>query len=265
MLKKVAFVLALTVLVSFALALESGPSNTVGFVKFTAAAGDLYTAFGLPFTSWDVVAGVPSYGVVSSRPSDILGTQLNGGMPWVRDNVTRQDNGKIASRDAGGVWTGLLETDADMIVGRAYWIFNNDAAIPLEIVLAGEVDTFAWAPLTMNGPDLYTALSFRDARIRPVASINLLTCGFHTGMPWVKDQLVEQSSGDIASHSGTAWGGLLTQITPGEAYWIFNNGPDNWTYTYGPGTVAPPPERPDNNDGSIDRITRPTRRSRSLR
>ena len=108
MLKKVAFVLALTVFVSFALALESAPSNTVGFTKTNCAGGGVYTSFGLAFTFWDVVGGVPSYNVQSTNPSDILGTQLTCDYPWLADQVVRQDNGLYAFRNSflGCAWDG---------------------------------------------------------------------------------------------------------------------------------------------------------------
>ncbi|MBU1708125.1 hypothetical protein KKG05_09805 [bacterium] len=275
MLKKVAFVLALTVLVSFALALESGPSNTVGFTKTNCAASGAYTSFGLPFTFWDVVGGVPTHGTQSTNPSDILGSQLTCDFPWVADQVVRQDNGLYAFRNSflGCAWDGDLENTAlpadRMDVGRAYWILNNTVSA-LDVVLAGEVDTSAYGPIACAGGGVYTPLSFRDARVRPINSINLQTSGGFVGdFPWQADQLVEQATGNYAfvnSFLGNTWDyqpPTYTAVTPSYAYWVLNNH-TAFNYNYGPGAVAPPPERPGNDDGKIDRITRPTRRSRSM-
>ena len=276
MLKKVAFVLALTVLASCALALTSGPSNTVGFVKTTVTAG-AYTPFGLAFTYWDVVGGVPAYNVQSTKPSDIVGTQITCDYAWMlADQVIRQDNGSFAIRNLGAPtacdYTGVLETDPDpdrMDVGRAYNLWNKQAA-DYDIVLAGQVDTSAYGPINCPG-GAYTPLSFRDARVRPIPNINLQTSGgFQGDHGWLADQLIDQISGDFAvynSDAGPAWvytPVTFTDVEPGKAYMIFNRH-TTFDYYYGPGLVAPPPERPGNNDGSIDRITRPTRRSRSLR
>lgn len=275
MLKKVAFVLALTVFVSFALALESGPSNTVGFNKVNCTGNASYTSFGLAFTYWDVVGGVPTYGVQSTNPSDILGGQLTCDYPWTADQVVRQDGGAYAYRDvfAGCAWAGPLETAAlpadRMDVGRAFWILNNQVDA-YDVVFAGEVDTSTYGPIVIAA-NAYTPLSFRDARVRPIANINLSTSGMTCDYPWVADQLVEQATGYYAYmdvFAGCGWSynpPAYTDVSPGYAYWILNNTVNPFNYNYGPGAVAPPPERPDDNDGKINRITRPTRRSRSLR
>jgi len=272
MLKKVAFVLALTVLVSFALALESGPSNTVGFNKVTFDGNTVnggYTPFGLAFTYWDVVAGVPSYGVESEKPSDIVGSQTTAGPPFLATEIICKNTGESGYLSPGG-WTGPLEDNSSMIEGYCFlaWVKNANSE---DVVFAGEVDTSTYAVgIPVPAGDSYTWVSFRDARQVNLANLNLVTSGFLGGVnPPTSDELLEKGTGLAAWYHNTAgWQGTIVgnQVTPGLAYMIHAiAGHGGYTYNYGPGAVAPPPERPDDNDGKINRITRPTRRSRSLR
>ncbi len=268
MLKNVAFVLALTVLVSFALALESGPSNTVGFVKITCTQS-YDNAFGLPFEFWDVVGGVPSHGTPSGMPSDIVGPgQLTGGAhPGVADRLIEQGGvGAYAWKSLAGVWSGSLETGGGMTAGKAFWA-RNMQLVDQDMVLAGEVDTSTFGPIAIAA--LYdNALSFRDARLVNRGNLNLIGSGFTGGAhPGVSDRMIEQ--GGVGAYCwlnlASVWQGSLIDVVPGNAYWIREMQGATWNYNYGPGSVAPPPERPGNDDGKINRITRPTRRSRSLR
>ena len=109
--KKVMFVLVALLLVStYCFALESGPSNKVGYVKLNCLAGN--TAFGLPFKFWAVPAGnVPTYGTESTqslghrRRPDELRHDLHGG-PGL------SDGGNFAYRNSASScgWAGTLET-----------------------------------------------------------------------------------------------------------------------------------------------------------
>jgi len=250
--------------------LESGPSNTVGFTKKACPGGNTYTDFGLPFEFWDVVSGVPSYGVSSTCPSDLLGSQLTGGLPFLADEVIRQDNGWSAYRGLTGTWAGTLEDNCGMDAGYGYWLHNRQASV-LNLVLAGQVDTTDFGPIAVSAGEYFTPVSVRDARVVPVGNINLVGSGF-TGaaLPFLSDEVIEQSSGAAAWYSTTlgVWqtGGLAV-VTPMETYWIHTRaGHPAFNWSYGPGAVAPPPERPGHDNNSINRTpTRPTRRARSVR
>jgi hypothetical protein len=244
MLKKVAFVLALTLLVSVALALESGPSNTVGFVKVTCPAS-LKTPFGLPFTFWDVVSGVPQYGVPSGKPSDVIGAQLTGGTLLTGDQCIQQGGaGWLAYRAAAGGWIGTLEDNSGLMPGWAYWIWNKHTGSQ-NMVLAGQVDTSTFSRVIPAS--VKTALSFRDARIRPMGQLNLITSGFTGGTLLTSDQVIEQGGAGRLAYYTTSWQGTLTQVEPAIAYWIWNKHANQWTYNYGPGAVSRPPNRPGEN------------------
>lgn len=273
MLKKVAFVLALTVLVSFALALESGPSNTVGFNKVTLPdvtdpLTEGWVPFGLAFTFWDVVGGVPAYGTVSTKPSDVIGAQTTSGFPGAATELICKNTGEAAFRNFAGTWFGSLEDNSNMLPGYGFYFHNFGT--PYDVVFAGEVDTAAYG-LAIGAGDSYTAFSVRDARVRGLGQINLVTSGFTGGMfVFQSDELIEKNTGTTAWYNSTAgaWQGTIAgnQTTPGYYYWVHTiAGHAGYAYTYGPGAIAPPPERPGNDDNSINRITRPTRRARSLR
>lgn len=240
--KKVMFVVVLLLVASTCFAqLQSGPSNTAGYVKITGPAGQ-YAAFGLPFKFWDVPAGgIPTYGAVSTSPSDILGDQLNCGSAGAADQVIRQDLGSFARRNCPSTWVGTLETNATMTPGHAYWYWNRTAS-SRDIVLAGEVDnTGNYATVNM-GLAVYTPYSWRDSRSVLNDDLNLLAAGFRGGGgAGSSDQVINQTGGaffwrsttDNTWHTSTT--NPMTTVDPGKAYWIYNRnqaGDVAWDYNY---------------------------------
>jgi hypothetical protein len=268
MLKKVAFVLALTVCVSLALALESGPSNTVGFVKITCTQ-NFQNAFGEPFTTWDVISGVPQYGVFSGKPSDVIGAQLTGGSAFTGDRCIEQTGaGQYAYRTTtAALWAGSLENAGGMLPGIAFWLHNKQA-FDQDMVLAGEVDTSGFGPIAIN-PNFQNAITWRDARNVDRSRLNLLTSGFTGGSAFTSDRLIEQTGAGRYCYYNTAtpaWAGSLPGSEPGVAYWIHEKNGNSWNYNYVSGGAMPPaPDRPGGNEGTIDRINRPTSPTRSVR
>jgi hypothetical protein len=246
MMKKVMFVLVSLLIVStFAFALESGPSNKVGYVKIqcNGGTGSVYTSFGLPFKFWFVPTGnVPTYGTENRRPSSIVGTQTTCGSASGADRIVRQDNGNFAYRVSPGcTWTGSLETGAYyMEPGRAYW-YRNGSGATRNLVLAGEADTTgAGIPgVLVQGPSspglLNTAYSWRDPRDVNRARLNLLAQGFLGGTATTSDKVLAQVGGASFYYltNTSTWGGTLATVSPGVAYWIQNKHVgSNWTYTY---------------------------------
>lgn len=245
--KKVMFVLVVLLLVSSAFALESGPSNKVGYVKITAIAGS--TPFGLPFVFWDVPTGnIPTYGVESRKPSDIIGTQAACGTVTTADRIVQQGGtAPFAYRNSATscAWAGALETAAAaMTPGRAYWYVNKTGA-NRTLVLAGEADiTGVGIPtIAVNAPSTPTSAnnvpySWRDPRDVPREQLNLLAAGFRGGTISTSDRVTEQGGGARSFYRLTAgagsWGGTLPSVVPGNAYWIVNKhyGLSAWNYTY---------------------------------
>ncbi|MFH1010348.1 MAG: hypothetical protein V1784_03835 [bacterium] len=263
MLKKVAFVLALTICVSFALALESGPSNTVGFVKITCPQM-AKKAFGLPFTFWDVVSGVPQYGVTSARPSDVIGAQLTGGTLSTGDQCIRQAGSYAYRTTTAALWAGGLETTPGMTAGGFFWLWNRHA-VSQDMVLAGQVDTSTFGPIWIAA-NVKTGLSFRDARVVNRANLNLRTSGFVGGTLTTSDQVIEHGGSYCYFRtSDNTWQGGLVSVTPGRAYWLWNKHAAGWNYNYGPGAVSRPPDRPGSDDGKINVNRPPSRPSNPVR
>jgi hypothetical protein len=257
MMKNVLVVVVCLLLVASAFALESGPSNKVGYVKVTVTANVPPAAasspFGLPFIFWSVPTGnIPTYGDTTKMPSMIVGTQANPcSTSGCSDNIVRQAGGLVGWRNssAGGAWTGSLQTggtpagSGQMIPGHAYW-YRNRSGVLRYMVLAGEADTTAVgiplraipAPGATGSGAISTPYSWRDPRAVPRNQLNLLQQGF-TGdtTSGTSDAVAAQTGGSSCYYNTTtsAWGGSMTALTPGWAYWIRNRHRlHSWNYTY---------------------------------
>lgn len=245
--KRVMFVVVSLLLVGTCFAqLQSGPSNTVGYVKIDIASGTqaspTYKEFGLPFQFWDVPTNnVPTYGVESRKPSDIVGTQSNCGTLAAADRILRQDTGAPAYRLATSCsWSGTLETGAvNMDPGRAYWYINK-SAVARTLVLAGQVNNGNYGVVAIpapaiNGQTQNTAYSWRDARDVPNNQLNLLANGFTGGTISTSDRVQAQTGGAFFwfRTSDNTWQGTLTVVSPGKSYWILNkHAGHSWNYNY---------------------------------
>jgi len=249
-------VLVCLLLVSAAFALESGPSNKVGYVKFACGGFsdesgplDSYTQFGLPFRFWDVpTSNVPTYGSLTTCPSSICGAQLNPGTAVSGDLISRQD-GDYAWRTtaSGNPWDGFLELDCAMEPATAYW-FVNRRGFDITFVLAGDADVSAESIPTkgIGGPisndpldENYAAYSWRDPREQPMDQLGLIEQGFTGGaFGWQSDKVTQQGlTGDYAWYNTTtsSWDGFVSTVVPGEGYWITNMHEfHDWEYTYAP-------------------------------
>jgi len=242
MMKKVMFVVVSLLLVSYCFALESAPSNKVGYVKLNVAGGtgNVYTnGLGFPFIFWDVPTGnVPTYGVESRKPSDIFGTQPVCGTSLNADRVLRADAlGRFAYRGTPScAWTGSLETNpADAEPGHLYQVRTTSQPAKY-YVLAGEADTTAIGiPAIAITAGAYVGYSWRDPRDLPTNRLNLLAQGFTGGNSTSSDRVVAAfTGGGFAWYrtSDNTWQGTLTTIQPGKGYYIFNKHAVSWNYTY---------------------------------
>jgi len=241
MMKRVMFVVVSLLLVGTCFAqLQSGPSNTVGYVKTDIPSGTqgtpTYKEFGLPFQFWDVPANnIPTYGVESRKPSDIIGTQANCGTITSADRIARQDGGLYAYRASTACnWTQSLETGAtNMDPGRAYWYVNKSGAART-LVLAGQVNnsgnytTVTCIAPTVANQSVFTPYSWRDSRDVPANQLNLLLDGFLGGALLSSDRIAAQTGGQFFWYrtSDGSWmigttPGIGT-VTPGRSYWIQN-------------------------------------------
>jgi len=242
--KKFLFVVVALLLVSsMCFALESAPSNKVGYVKIDIPTGSgtapSYTSFGLPFVFWTVPTGtnVPTYGTESRKPSSVIGPQAACGTVGSADAIMRQDNGQFAWRNGTAcTWSGTLETSgtALMMPGRAYW-YRNKSGTARTLILAGEADTTATGiPQDTIRGNSYCAYSWRDPRSLPVGQLNLRQAGYLCGNVVTSDHVIPQAGGSTLwcnATGGNAWGGPTT-VEPGKAYWIQSKHATTWYYTY---------------------------------
>jgi len=256
MMKNVLVVAVCLLLVASAFALESGPSNKVGYVKVTVTANTpgatASTPFGLPFIFWNVPTGnIPTYGDTTKMPSMIVGTQAKcSTSASTADNIVRQTGGISAYRLATACgWTGSLQTggtpagSGQMIPGHAYW-YRNRSGVLRYMVLAGEADTTAvgiplrtiTAPGATGASSVSTPYSWREPRAVARNQLNLLAQGF-TGdiSASTADAVAAQTGGTSCYYRTTdaTWQGSMTALTPGWAYWIRNRHRlHSWNYTY---------------------------------
>lgn len=232
--KKVMFVLVALLLVStYCFALESGPSNKVGYVKVNCLVGS--TPFGLPFKFWVVPAGnVPTYGTESFKPSSIVGTQTNCGTISGADRISAQGgSGQYGYRNSAAScgWAGTLETGSGMTPARAFYYVNKTAATRT-LVLAGEADTTAvgipsvtiLAP-SVAGASASTPYSWRDPRDVARNKLNLLAATFTGGAIGTSDRVAEQGGSGTYFYyrtSDNTWQGTLPAVVAGKAYYVVN-------------------------------------------
>jgi hypothetical protein len=262
MMKKVLFVVMSLLIASFAFAEESAPSEEVGYVKVTATANGQFhifgvqstASFGLPFKFWDVWStatplppGTPIYGVESTKPSDVFGTQTVGwNTSTFAEKIVSQGGSTGFYRTGSGWtgWSGTLESGSTLLPGFAYWFVTHEGTAR-SIIVAGHVDNSGnygtrsiTAPAAGPGfPSASTAYSWRDSRNVNRANLNLLEDGFIGGSSSINsDRVVEQGGGNfhyVTTSGSPFWTGSLTAINPGKAYWILNRHPGNtWIYDY---------------------------------
>lgn len=255
-------VISLLIVSTVCFALESGPSNKVGYVKITAVGGGVggsYTAFGLPFVFWYVPTGnVPTYGTESRKPSSICGNQPACGTFLTADRIVQQGGSFAYRLSPSCTWAGTLETGgtALMAPGWAYW-YQNKTGTNRNFVLAGEADTSATGipAIAIAGPaapggSFYTPYSWRDPRQVARDKLNLVQQGFTGGSFTSSDRVVEQGGNFFycSTANPPVWAGALASVTPGKAYWIQNKQFGHaWTYQYmanGNPIIALDPDRP---------------------
>lgn len=208
----VSLVLFLLMLSVPVFALESEPSETVGYVRVDANIG--YTYFSLPFEFYD-----DSTTPVETLDLDyIVGDQLTGGNFLTGDRVIEIGSGLYAYlNDGTGLWTGGL---TDFTDNKAYQFKIHSSHDSSDVYLAGKVVQETQTVGTCGVG--YTFLSIREAGEVSVSELDLLTSGFTGGNFLNSDRLIEVDTGSYAYYNtGTSsWAGSLTNIYPGKVYQI---------------------------------------------
>jgi hypothetical protein len=225
----------------------SGLSNVAGYVRLIGFQGN--TAFGLPFRFWLVPSSErPLYGTESSKPSSIIGNQVECGTVGNADRITVQGaTGGYAYRNTAAScgWAGSLETGSGMIPSKAYYWNRGVVWEPRYLIVAGDADTTAVgipscvipAPI-ISGGSASLQYSWRDPRVLPRDRLNLLQNEFTGGAVSVSDRVVEQGGAGRFFYYRTGanpaeWSGSLDEVAPGKAYFIVNKHFGHpWTYRY---------------------------------
>ena len=207
--KKNTLILLLILSLGILMAVESAPSESVGYFK-KAVASDGWEAFSLPF-------GYPDL-----TPDAVLGTQF-GDLDTVSDMATGEN---VFYIDGVG-WLGSI---VDMVYGHAYWIYRDMANPALNYFLLGKVnpqivsihvsgdDEGNWAPFSLN-----------EARLIDVNTLPI------TGVVDI-DTIVDITTGENSFYiDGVGWLGSLLYIEPTHAYWYNSLAALSYDWTYTPG------------------------------
>jgi hypothetical protein len=215
--KKVLIFSILVLFLGSLLALESDPSDVVGFVKITTQVG--FTPFSLPFTFY---SGSQTFAL-----DDIIGAQLTGGAaPFLSDQIHPVEGGTYGWYNNTN-WQALTNfTD-----GHAYYVYILAGHSANPIYLAGNVEQTSVDFGTMAVG--FNPVGIREAGVVSLDNIDLLSSGFTGGAaPFLSDQIHPVEGGTYAWHNGTAWQGFTT-IEPGKAYNIYvlsGHTPFAWIY-----------------------------------
>lgn len=244
--KKVMFVVLCLMIASACFALESGPSNKVGYTKITAGANG-FTPFGIAFKTWQVpTGGIPTYGTPGNKPSDIIGDQAFCGTAANADRVISQGTGSAFAwrLTPSCTWQNTLETASGMTAAKAYW-YRNFQLTARDIVIAGEADITTLPPVVTIGAGsqavpAYVPYSWRDPRSRSRDNLQLVVAGMHCGTAGTGDRVIDQTPGGafaIRLCASPFWFGTMLTVEPGRAYWIQNRGA-LYAYQYDPTSNA---------------------------
>jgi len=209
--KKVFVFSILVLFLGSLLALESGPSAVVGFVKVNAPA-NFYTALGLPLevdgqmvsTVFSDGAGVP---YITGGPNPVASDQIiqiGGSAAWYNSNTS--------------AWVGDFAVD----VTTAYYAVIRAAHPAIDIYICGLVDNTTVVNYAVIPANFYSAIGFREAGSAVmISNIGLLTAGFQGGAnPVFSDQIIEIGGSAAWYNTNTSsWMGDFA-LTPGKAYYL---------------------------------------------
>ncbi|MDD3051499.1 MAG: hypothetical protein PHR06_10180 [Candidatus Cloacimonetes bacterium] len=213
---KKSYFLIILLFAGLLLAVESEPSEIVGYVKISAGVG--YTAFAVPFTVYD--SGVETLAI-----SDIIGDQLTGGLAYQSDRILDITNGTVAWLNNTGVWQGFTE----FTQGHAYYIHNRHTA--KDIFLSGSVieNSHNYGIISIG----YTAFSINSVYAHSLDDIDLISSGLTGGLAYQSDRILDITNGTVAwLNSSGVWQGFST-LTIGHAYYIHNRHSE-FTWIYNP-------------------------------
>jgi hypothetical protein len=211
-------ILLLLVGMSCLLAVESEPSTTVGFLKYTVPQGQ--TNFCLPFTFYKMVSGTLTE---TMALDDIVGTQMTAGtLSGNADRIINMYNGSAGwLRTSDSHWQTMTS-----FLDNTPYRFHHRAATTLNVYLAGSVVREVQTVGTFAPGSKLAAL--REAGAIPVSMLDLnpMTATGFTGanLAGQSDQLSNPASGATAWYKANAvppaWQGTLTASVPGAPIYL---------------------------------------------
>ncbi len=207
--KKILLIMTLIVSLSILMAVESAPSETVGYFK-KSVAGNSWNVLSLPF----------AYG--SLDVNMVLGDQFADG-DLVQDITT----GNNTTYYDGFGWFGDLEF---LEYGVGYWVYRFNAAT--DYFVLGTVDPQS---LTLTVTPGWSVFALNEAR--DIAIFDLPITGAMDG-----DLIQDITTGNNTTfYDGFGWFGDLEFMEPTQAYWYYTTGAGfSWTYNPGRGVAASP-------------------------
>ena len=213
----IALIIAMATMV--AIAIESGPSNTVGFIGWDCSAAQ-WTPFSFPFTYYNT-GHILTYDV-----NDIMHGDFTAG-----DEIYDQNTMTYITYD-GSDWSGAWD---EIVPGHAYWAKINGSA-DVTAITAGEVDVTAQDLGTMEVG--WNIIGLREPGVVSLDESGLIQSGFTGGVnPAESDRIYDQNTLSYAWYNTATsnWVGLEDGLQPTHALWIWVH-PDHssFQWIYGP-------------------------------
>ena len=215
------YFLAVVLLMAFiaipAVAVESGPSNTVGFITWQCPVSN-WTPFAFPFTYYN------QGHVLTHNVNDIINGDFTLG-----DEIYDQNTMTFITY-SGTSWSGGWN---EIVPGHAYWAKINGGDV--SAVTAGEVDLTEINLGTMQVG--WNPVGLRDPGVVILDESGLIESGFTGGEnPTESDRIYDQNTLSYAWYntSTSSWVGLEDGLLPTHALWLWIH-PDHtgfdWNYT----------------------------------
>jgi hypothetical protein len=208
--KKILLPLLLILAVGMLAAVESEPSEIVGYFKKTINEG-FYQSLCLPFA------------YTSLNVNDVIGDQFNEG-----DRFLDINSGYSTTFYDGYGWDGPL---AEFSYGSAYYVNRVSPNGQKTYYILGKVDPQGFTK-TINGNGYFTAFGLNEASPITIIAEN---SPFGT-LPSDGDRIIEIDTGlSTTYYDGYGWDGGLQEISPTMGYY-YNSvvGSSSFVWTYSP-------------------------------
>jgi len=219
-------VLALLVLTLGVLAaVESAPSETVGYFKIGKLAPD-GSIIPIEPDSW-IPVSIP-FGLTADGPNNILGNQFG-----YEDQLVDPYNDYVANCYAPEGWFCVQDDSLMMLPGHFYWVYRNPYDTNFNFYLTGKVDPQPFT-LNMKGQDSggWTPFALNEAVPIDAADLGITTLNYEDYIVDVLDNSNATYYGDDGWYSDLGEPGYL--LKPTHAYYYYSNNATGFSWTYVP-------------------------------